>query len=257
VCLVLMFLENWMVFHPTKASEDWQAPPSAEVRDVFLTTAEGTKIHAWWWPAPGSRGAILYCHGNAGNLSHRGGSGQKLRQLLGESVLIFDYPGYGKSEGKPTETGCYAAGEAAYDWLVKEQNVDPDQILIYGGSLGGGVAVELAHRKQRYRGLALAKTFCSLPDVGQSLYPWLPVRWLMRNKFDNLGKIGQLTKPIFIAHGTCDGLIPYTQSTRLFAAANEPKEFFTSSCDHNDPLPPEFFTRLRDFLERCEAAAVR
>lgn len=253
VILVLLFLENWLIFHPVKASQDWHPPPSSEVQDIFVTLADGTRVHAWWWPVEGSRGAVLYCHGNAGNLSHRAGSIASVRELLGESVLIVGYPGYGKSEGKPTEAGCYAAAEAFYDWLVTQQQVDPERILLYGGSLGGAVAVEIAARKGKYRGLVLAKTFCSAPEIGQCIYPWLPVRWLMRNKFDNLAKIGGLRKPVFIGNATGDCLVPFTQGEKLFATANEPKEFLTLAGDHNDPLPPEFFVRLRAFLENCEA----
>src|SRR5262249_58324820 len=168
---------------------------------------------------------LLYCHGNAGNLSHRAGAVAALQKLLGVPILIFDYPGYGKSAGRPTEAGCCAAAEAAYDWLTGTQKVPPERLLLYGGSLGGGVAVDLASRRP-YGALILMKTFTSMPDVGQSLYPWLPVRWLMRNRFNSLEKIGSCRQPVFIAHGTTDGLIPFAQGERLFAAANEPKRFF-------------------------------
>lgn len=250
VLLLLLFLENKLVYFPTSAKTDWRDKPDpTEVHDLTLTSADGTAIHAWWWPKAGSRGALLYCHGNAGNLSHRGESIRKLRDLLGESILIFDYPGYGKSEGKVSEAGCYAAAEAAYEFLLK-QNVDPERIILYGGSLGGGVAVELAARKQNYRALVLVKTFTSLPDVGKRHYPWLPVRWLMRNRMDSLSKIGQLKSPVFIAHGTADELVPFEHGEILFAAANEPKEFFKDDCDHNSAFHESFYTRLKTFLER-------
>src|SRR5438105_2480023 len=101
VVLVLSLLENWLVYRLTTAAEDWQPAPVPEIRDVNLSTSDGMKIHAWWLPCPGADQAVLYCHGNAGNLSHRGGSIVKLREILKAGVLIFDYPGYGKSEGKP------------------------------------------------------------------------------------------------------------------------------------------------------------
>ena len=246
VILVLAIFENWLVYFPTSA-QDWTPPPSAEIKDIELTSADGTRIHAWWWPVAGSNGAILYCHGNAGNLSSRGPTLKKIRDALGESVLIFDYPGYGKSGGKPSEKGCYQAADAAYDWLLK-QKIDPEKVVIYGGSLGGGVAVDLASRK-KHRALVLTKTFTSLPDVAQHLHPWLPVRWIMRNRFDNLGKIGGITSPVFIVHGTADSLVPFEQGQRLFAAANEPKQFMqVNGGDHNDPLPAEFFQNLQAFL---------
>jgi fermentation-respiration switch protein FrsA (DUF1100 family) len=218
------------------------------VQDVALTTQDGIAIHAWWWPTPGARDAILYCHGNAGNLSHRGEVMGKLRELLGASVLIFDYPGYGKSAGKPSEQGCYQSADAAYDWLIQAQKIPAGNILIYGGSLGGGVAVDLASRRE-HRAVVLFNTFTSAPDVGRSLYPWLPVRWLMRNRFDSLNKIGNCHKPVFIAHGTADALIPFRLGKELFEAANEPKMFFAiDGGDHNSALPAHCFQQLREFL---------
>src|SRR5262249_28235600 len=152
--------------------------------DIFLKSADGNEIHAWWCPTSDwskEKGALLYCHGNAGNLSHRCEGIASWQKQFGTSVLIFDYPGYGRSEGRPSETGCYAAAEAAYNWLVEQKHISGSQILFYGGSLGGGVAVELATHKS-HRGLVLVKTFTSVPDVAHDVfYRWLPVHWLMRN----------------------------------------------------------------------------
>jgi fermentation-respiration switch protein FrsA (DUF1100 family) len=249
VLLVLMLFENSQVYHPVRALQDWQTPPVADIQDVSLLSADGTRLHAWWLPCPGSKSALLYLHGNAGNLSHRGSSLVKIREVLHVGVLIVDYPGFGKSEGKPSEAGCYAAGQASYDWLVQEQKIDPKQILLFGASLGGGVAVELASR-QDHRALILIKTFTSLPDVGQHIFPWLPVRWVMRNRFDNLGKITQCQRPVFFGHGTSDELIPYSQGRKLFEAANQPKEFFVLEGGHNHALPQAFFQALKGFLDK-------
>jgi fermentation-respiration switch protein FrsA (DUF1100 family) len=251
----LFFLENRFVYHPTSAAQDWQKPPDSRIQDIEFHTADGTRIHAWWYPVPEAQGALLYCHGNAGNLSHRGGSVVGLGQALHSSVLIFDYPGYGRSDGSPSEKGCYAAADAAYDWLVQTAKAAPEKILLYGGSLGGGVAVELASRRP-HRALVLLKTFTSLPDVGQSMFPWLPVRWLMRNRFDNLAKLSKCKQPVFIAHGTADRLVPFTQGERLYAAANEPKYFFRiEDADHNDPAPAEMIVALKQFLEKAESTS--
>jgi fermentation-respiration switch protein FrsA (DUF1100 family) len=255
VLLVLLVLENSMLFRPTRAAEDWGSPPNSRVQDVDLQTADGIAVHAWWCPVEGARGAMLYCHGNAGNLSHRSAQVAAWQYHLKESVLIFDYPGYGKSAGKPSEAGCYAAAEAAYDWLVQTAKVPADRILLYGGSLGGGVAVELA-RHRPHRALVLLSTFTSIPDMAQKQFPWLPARWLVRNRFDNLAKIGQCTQPVFIAHGDCDGLVPYSHGQRLFAAANEPKAFFTrQGGGHNEPPRQDLFDALRQFLKEVEAKA--
>jgi fermentation-respiration switch protein FrsA (DUF1100 family) len=249
---VLLALENSLVYHPTTAAEHWVPPPAAGIQDVELS-AGGTAIHGWWYPHAKADGALLFLHGNAGNLSHRGGSVVRLHDRLGVSVLIIDYPGYGKSGGSPSEAGCYAAADAAYDWLTKERRVPPERLLLYGASLGGGVAVELASRRE-HRALILTRTFTSMPDVGAGLYPWLPVRLLMRNRFESLAKIGGCRRPVFIAHGTADTLIPFRHGERLYRAANEPKKLFAmAGVDHNDDLPEAFFVELRTFLQAAEA----
>jgi fermentation-respiration switch protein FrsA (DUF1100 family) len=249
---MLLFFENWLVFPATTAAQHWQPPPpNAGIQDVYLPSADGTRIHAWWCPAEDSDLALLYCHGNAGNLSHRGQSIVKLRERLGVSVLIIDYPGYGKSEGSPTEQGCYLAADAAYAWLTDEKKIAPKKIILYGGSLGGGVVTDLASRKD-HRALVLIKTFTSMPDVASSLYWWLPApkQLLMRNRFDNQSKIGSIHRPVFVAHGTADTLIPHSHGVKLFEAANEPKRFYSMpGGGHNDGLPDEFFTSLRKFLQ--------
>jgi fermentation-respiration switch protein FrsA (DUF1100 family) len=253
VLVLLMALENSLVYHPTAASVDWQPPPGPEVRDVELTSADGTRIHGWWYPNEGADGALLYLHGNAGNLSHRGSSIAELRRELGVSVLIIDYPGFGRSGGRPSEAGCYAAADAAHEWLTREQKIAPEKLLIYGASLGGGVAVDLASRRE-HRALILVKTFTSMPDVGQGLYPWLPVRWLMRNRYESLAKIGRCKRPVFVAHGTADELIPFAHGERLFAAANEPKRFLAMpGIDHNGGWSAGFLPALKGFLQEVEA----
>lgn len=253
---MLGWLENLLVFRPASARQNWVEPPSAEIEDLFLTCASGVRVHAWWLPCEGSSDVVLYLHGNAGNLSHRGGSILKLRQLLGASVLIVDYPGYGKSEGKPTEVGCYEAAHAAYDWLTADQGIDPRDILLYGASLGGAVVIELGSRRE-HRGMILVKTFTSLPDVASYLHPWLPVRWLMRNEFDSLARIRRCRRPVFIGHGDGDRMVPYVLGKRLYDAAHEPKHLYTMPGDgHNDRLPEEFFAALREFLREATVARV-
>jgi fermentation-respiration switch protein FrsA (DUF1100 family) len=251
VIVVLMLLENRLLFHPLRASVSWEEPPNERVQDVELQTASGVRIHAWWCPPAKwepSQGAMLYCHGNAGNLSHRAGPIAQWQRELREAVLIFDYPGYGRSEGWPSEAGCYAAADAAFDWLTQVKKVRPEDLLLYGGSLGGGVAVDLASRRP-HRALILVKTFTSIPDAARSLYPWVPTHWLMRNRFDNLRKIPHCIRPIFIAHGTADLLVPFTLGERLFEAAHEPKYFLPMpGIGHNEGFSAEFFPRLRQFL---------
>jgi fermentation-respiration switch protein FrsA (DUF1100 family) len=246
-CFVLSFFENALIYHPHGAT-DWVVPPkSLGAEDVWLRSADGTRIHAWWCPVPEAKAALLYCHGNAGNLSYRQEAIAELRQVVGVSVLIFDYPGFGRSEGKPGESACYQAADAAYDWLA--QRVPPEQIILFGKSLGGAIATDLAVRKP-HGALVLVKTFTSIADMGKQMFPWLPVRWLVRHQYDTLGKIGRCPRPILIAHGDCDRLIPIQQGEQLFAAAPEPKRFVVmKGCDHNDPFPADFLTALAAFVK--------
>ena len=253
IIIMLMLLENWLVFHPTSASVHWLPAEPLKPQDVWLTTADGTRLHAWWCPGDGTDGAVLYCHGNAGNLSYRRGAILDWQRYFGESVLIVDYPGFGRSEGRPSEAGCYAAGEAAYDWLTAVKKVRPEKIILYGKSLGGGVAVDLACQRP-HRALVLAKAFTSVPDLGQHLYPWLPARWLTRTQFNNVAKIGRCTRPVFITHGDCDELIPCSMGQQLYQAANHPKFFLPlPGVDHNEGLPPLVYARLKQFLAEAEA----
>lgn len=254
VILVLLALENSLVYHPIREAEEWLPPPNQRVEDVSLATLDYTPIHAWWCPAEdggAEQGAVLYCHGNAGNLSHRGASIQSWLQGVGLPVLIFDYPGYGRSGGTVSEAGCYAAADAAYDWLTRIKQIPPEKVVLYGDSLGGGVAVDLASRRP-HRALVLVNTFTSIPDVATKLYPWLPVRWLMRNRFDSGGKIGRCKQPVLIAHGTADRLVPFVQGQRLFATAHEPKQFFAmEGYDHNDRPDPLLHAKIRLFLAQA------
>lgn len=250
VLVVLSLLETSLVFRPAKATQTWVPPPIAEIQDVDLKTANGVATHAWWLPHDTSERTVLYLHGNAGNLSYRGDSIVKLRALLDTAVLIVDYPGYGKSAGSPSEAGCVQAAEAAHDWLTGVQNRDAKKLVLYGASLGGGVAGELATRRPHHA-LVLLKTFTSAPDVGADMFPFLPIRWVMRTRFDTLSKLEKITTPVFVAHGDRDQVVPYRHGEKLYAAAREPKAFFRiPGAQHNDPLPEAFFRELGAFLDK-------
>jgi fermentation-respiration switch protein FrsA (DUF1100 family) len=244
-------LEEKLLFYPVR-SEKQLLPPNSPVQDVELQSANGVTINARWCPRPGSKGALLYCQGNAGNLESRAKPVRDLWEDVDESVLIFDYPGYGRSDGRPSEAGFYAAAEAAYDWLVQSQGLAPESIILYGESLGGGVAVELASRLP-HRALVLVRTFTSVPDVAQDHCGWLPVRGLVTNRFDSLAKIALCKQPTFIASADSDRLVPFEHGQRLKEAAGAHTTFYTlSGYDHNDPLPREFYSELRRFLGKPE-----
>jgi fermentation-respiration switch protein FrsA (DUF1100 family) len=249
IVAVFFLLERWLVFRPSSAAEAWLVPEDPRTQEVSFATADGCTIHGWWIPPESPRhGAVLVTNGNGGNLTHRGRLAADLRKSLGTGVLLFDYPGYGKCGGKPTEQSCYAAGEAAYKWLTDEAKVAPDRIIICGESLGGGTAVELATRHD-HRALVLIYCFTSLPAVAKYHFPLLPTHTLMQTRFDNLSKIGRCARPVFFVHGTDDRVVPFSHSEELFAAANEPKRFLRmEGVGHTMLLGEPFTSELAKFL---------
>lgn len=243
-------LEDRLVYHPHRTPAHLPALPEP-LQDLPLRTSDGIKVQARWCPYPGSDRAILYLHGNAGNLEGRGKIVHDLWRSQRASILIVDYPGFGRSEGTPSEAGCYAAAQAAYDWLIGPGRRDPGRIAICGESLGGGVAVELASRNS-HGALVLVRTFTSLPEVATAHYPWVPAHLLMKNRFDNLAGLGKCTRPTLIAQADQDRLIPYDHGEKLRRAAEGPAELFPLlGLGHNDPLPESFLTHLRGFLVRA------
>jgi uncharacterized protein len=251
VVLVFLLLERSLVFLPSSPNESWLEPVDPRSRDVWFTDAKGTKLHGWWSPPDEpTKGAVHFSHGNGGNLTHRGAYAANIRRVLGTGVLLYDYPGYGRSEGTPDEAGCYASGDAAYHWLTTEGGIRAERVVFMGESLGGGVAVDLAVRHE-HRALVLFSTFTSLPRAAKHHYPWLPTVWLMRTRFENLAKIGRCHRPVFIAHGTADEVIPFAQGQDLFAAANEPKEFLRREGEpHNIPVDNSALEPLAAFLAK-------
>ncbi len=256
VLLVLLAFENRLLFPASPASVEWFDPPAGvAIHDVELRSADGSTIHAWWTAPPGwspSRGAVLYSHGNGGNLSARGLNIARWSKEIGRAVLIYDYPGYGKSTGAPTEAGCYAAGETAYRHLVEKRGVPANEVIQLGSSLGSGIATELATRHP-CRMLVLCSPFTSVPDMAQKMFPFLPARWLARNKFNNLAKIDKVGCPVFIVHGSADALVPCRMGERLYERAREPKRFYCiQDFYHAHPHQPEFFEEVRAFLDQTK-----
>ena len=250
VMVILMFLEESMIFFPAPHKEgDWN-PAGLKFDDTRFEAADGTKIHGWYVRRENPRAVVLFCHGNAGNLSHRADTLRTLHDEVGVSVLIFDYRGYGQSEGKPNETGVLADARAARAWLARREEIAETDVVLMGRSLGGAVAVDLA-AAEGARALVLESTFSSMPDVAAYHYPWLPVRYMMRTRLDSAAKIADYHGPLLQSHGDADTIIPIRFGNRLFEAANEPKEFVTfAGFGHNDfPLPDSYYRKLSVFLD--------
>jgi fermentation-respiration switch protein FrsA (DUF1100 family) len=251
---MLLWLENSLTYFPMKhPAGRWEAA-GLEIEDAYLAAADGTKLHGWYLPAKNPQAVILFCHGNAGNVTHRDELLRQLPQFVETSILVFDYRGYGRSEGMPNEAGVLADARAARAWLAERAGVREQDIVLWGESIGGAVAVDLAARDGA-RALILEDTFTSLPEVAAYHYPWLPVRWLMRGKLNSLEAIGDYHGPLLMAHGDADTIVPYSFGERLFAAANEPKRLITQpNADHNDPREAEFLEEVRQFLLNLPSA---
>lgn len=250
VVLAVTFLETWLVYPvPPRTDGDWN-PKHHDFEDVWFDSADGTKLHGWLFEHPQPKHVLLYFHGNGEHVAFNADLMAFLRDELQASVLIFDYRGYGKSEGNPHEAGIVADGKAAHRWLAERAGVPTDGVVLMGRSLGGGAAVASA-AELGARALVLQNTFARMVDTAAGLYPWLPVRLVMRNRYDSLARIANYEGPVFQSHGTADEMIPYEQAKRLFAAApSEQKQWFeVSGAGHNSPYPREYYQQLRDFLE--------
>ncbi len=239
----LMFFENSLIFFPSK---DGVGRTPGE--DVVLTTSDHLKIHGWYVTNPAATVTLLWFHGNAGNLEDRRDWLLGLRNLPA-NVLLIDYRGYGKSEGKPDEQGVYADAQAAYDWLV--QRAKPEKVVIMGESLGGAVACEMASRV-KCGGLIVQSSFTSAADMSSLVVPHFPARWFMRSKFDNLEKVQKIAVPKLILHASDDEVIPFAMGQKLCAAAAAPKECeWFKTGGHNGIYmlsAKEYYPRLAKFL---------
>jgi uncharacterized protein len=240
---LLMALEDALIYYPTRGGR-----VTADGQDVWLHAADGVKLHAFDSDPGGSEFALLYLHGNAGNIASRSEVIEYLARL-GLRVLALDYRGYGHSEGTPSEAGLYADALAAHGWLAAR--VPARQIVVLGESLGGGPACELALR-QPVGGLVLHSTFTSIPDMAARTFPWLPVRLLARTRFDNLSKIGRIEAPKLIVHSRRDEVIPFSMGERLLSAARPPvQHLWLDQSLHNDTYIVDarrFGDGLRTFL---------
>ena len=248
--LALMALEETLVY---PRGGTFRAAPGLEHEDFTIESSDGVRLHAWFCPCPGpvdsARPVVLFCHGNGGELTMRAPVAREWQEALGADVLLFDYRGFGRSTGHPTEVGLSRDAHAAYDWLIVERGIEPDRILLVGRSLGGAVAIRLASEVD-HRALVLQSTFTSLPDVAASVYPWVPVHAVMRNRWDSAKRIGWRPRPVFVSHGERDEIIPTTLGRRLFELANEPKQWFLEkNRSHNDPPEPAYYDSVRRFLE--------
>ena len=233
--VILMIFENQFIFFPSKYPDGiyQNSHTLPNVRDCWIKTEDGVTLHGWFAPADSPIATLVMSHGNAGNLSHRLYLLRAL-QRTGFNVLIYDYRGYGRSEGSPDEAGIYADGRAAFDYALTQPGIDARRLILWGTSLGGAVAVDVAtHRPAA--GLILEATFSSAKDVARVAYPFLPVHFFIRTELNSVEKIKGVRIPLLVLHGNHDSIIPIGLGRRLYEAANAPKQFHTiEGADHND-----------------------
>ncbi len=238
-----------LIYLPTK---EWVLTPTDRAMaydEVWLTTSDGVRLSGWFVSAEENKGTILLFHGNGGNISFFLNYLTVFR-AMGFNTFIIDYRGYGHSEGSPTEEGTYLDAESAWNYLVTERQISPTKIVLFGFSLGGGVAAWLA-QKHPPQVLILQSTFTSAVDVAAEQYSLMPVRLLANIRYDTLSRLPQINCPVFIVHGRNDEVIPFNHAEQLFKVAHEPKEFLEFDGQHNTNWLADSSNvlRLQIFLE--------
>ena len=239
-CALLFFGLRWferaVTYHPVRYTPgpQWARPANAE--EVWFTSADGVKLNGWFVHTAHqpSTGTVLYCHGNAGNLTDVSRLACDLADY-GLDVMIFDYRGYGRSGGEVTdEWGLDADGDAAYDYLTRERGVKPERLAIYGLSLGTTIAADVASRKP-CGALVLESGLSSASEMADVAAPWLPrwLHWLGKNRFESARKLASVNSPVLVVHGTADEVIPVEQGERLYAAARNPKKLIIVPGGHH------------------------
>jgi uncharacterized protein len=250
----MWWLQPGMVFYPMRTLQATPADWGLAYEDVALTTADGVEIHGWLIPHPQATHTLLFFHGNAGNISHRGDS-VSIFNRLGLSVLIIDYRGYGRSSGTPSEAGLYLDADAAWRYLVKDRGIEPGRIILFGRSLGASVAADLASRVHP-GGTILESGFSSARDMARHLYPGLHRVLYRRFDLDAAERLSQAAGPVLVLHSPHDEIVPYALGRRLFEAAPEPKEFVDLVGGHNGGFlasQPEYERRLAGFIAALDA----
>ncbi|MBW8001387.1 MAG: alpha/beta hydrolase [Planctomycetes bacterium] len=228
----LFLMQSTFVYKPTQDIYYTPEELSLDFEDVVFKTKDGLLLNGWHVPADNSRFTVLFCHGNGGNIMHRLDSINFFNNM-GLSCFIFDYRGYGKSQGRPTEDGTYLDAMAAYKWLVEEKNIPAENIIIFGRSLGASIAANLAS-KVKSRSLVIESTFTSYVDIGKKFYPYMPIRLFAKFKYRTIDYLKEVHCPVMIVHSRDDEIMPFEFALKLYQVANEPSEFIEIYGSHND-----------------------
>jgi len=251
---VLYIMQPKFLYSPVREVFYTPGDLGLDFEDVIFKSDDGLELSGWYIPAPSeglaedasvqpggslatrpagkSKFTVLFCHGNGGNMMHCLDSINIFRNL-GLNCFIFDYRGYGSSEGKPSEEGTYLDVSAAYKWLTEEKKIQPDKIIAFGRSLGGSIAAQLAMRAG-VGGLVVESTFTSYVDIGERFYPYMPVRWFSRFSYRTIDYIKEVFCPVMLIYSRNDEVVPFDFGLELYEAANEPKKFVEIFGSHND-----------------------
>ena len=256
-----MALDRRLIFFPSSEITQTPADVGLHFEDVSFTASDGTLLNAWFIPGAGDY-TLLWFHGNAGNIGNRIDNLLLFNRSLGVNIFIFDYRGYGRSESRPSESGIYLDADAALERLRSRDDIDMDKLILFGRSLGCAVAVEMATRYPTYP-VILESPFTSVDAMSRRIRPrllsFLPTRMVVRSRFDSLAKIGSIRSPVMILHGSRDTTVPISMGRELFAAANEPKRFYTiQGASHNDTYlvgGERYIAELKGFMESTALAS--
>jgi fermentation-respiration switch protein FrsA (DUF1100 family) len=234
---MILSLERYVIYAPERAIPATPQGEGLAFEDVWFTASDGIMLHGWLVPAPGARITLLWFHGNGGNIGHCVNNLKYLHRSLGVNVFIFDYRGYGRSEGglfDLSEQATYRDADGAFAYFRGRRDLAATTLVYFGQSLGAAIAVDIA-RRQPAAGLILETPFTRIRDMAQIVAPYWPFPGLLQTKYDSLSKIPEVRVPLLILHGDRDEWVPYEQGRRLFDEANEPKTLYTiPGAHHND-----------------------
>jgi fermentation-respiration switch protein FrsA (DUF1100 family) len=248
--LFFRYFERRNLYFPLRNIEATPGDIGLEYENVSLVTEDGIRISGWYIPSVKARATMIFCHGNGGNISHR------LDKIyifhnLGINVMIFDYRGYGSSKGRPSENGLYLDADAVYRYLVSDRKIPAHDIIAYGESLGGAVAVDLASRKT-LGGIIIEGGFSSVRDMARRYFPFIPA-FMYKSRYDSVIKIKKFEGPKLFLHSAGDDIVPYELGEKLYDAADGTKDFVRLNGGHNDAFIVSrdiFISGIASFLDR-------
>jgi len=252
IFLLIRYIELKSIFYPTREIVINPKHIDLNFDDIFFMTKDNVLLNGWFIPHKDAKTTIIFCHGNAGNISHR------LEKIaifyhLGFNTFIFDYRGFGKSKGHPTERGIYLDAQAAYDYVLSRKDVDKERIIGFGSSLGGAFAIDLA-TKRKLAALVVDSSFTNTKDMAKVVYPFIPT-FVYTTKFDNINKVKKLNIPKLFIHSINDEIVPFGLGQKLFDAAGQPKEFLRITGGHNTGFIESrhlILEKLRSFLQKLD-----